>query len=170
MTRNTRSRDPKDKYLSFGLGDNTYAVPALKTREIVGTLETTPIPNVPAFILGVTNLRGRVVTVLDLRAKFGMSATEVDARTCTVIVEVEHGDREVMIGLLVDRVFAVNDVTSDAIEPAPDYGGAVDTTFMKGVHRANDKVTIILDIDRVLALEHLSQIQQMDMEETASGA
>lgn len=134
------------QYLTFTLGEEEYGVEILRVQEIKGYSSVTPIPNSPAWVKGVINLRGTVVPVFDMRQKFRMEAREYDRFTVIVVVNV--GTR--VVGLIVDSVSDVLDFDVDAIEPAPDLGAMVDTTTIQGIARNGDRLVTLLDIDRVV--------------------
>jgi purine-binding chemotaxis protein CheW len=136
-----------NQYLSFVLGKEEYGIDILKVQEIRGYSAITAIPNTPAYIRGVINLRGAVVPIVDLRAKFGLAATEYDK--FTVIIVVTIGTR--VAGLVVDAVSDVLNVSRSDVEPTPEFGAAVDTSFITGMAKVADKLVLLLDIDRVVA-------------------
>ena len=111
----------------------------------------TAVPQTPSHVKGVVNLRGQVIPVVDLRAKFGMATTEVTEQTCIIVVEITQGGRKSNTGIVVDRVQEVLDIAGADIEEAPQFGSSVDSDFILGMGKIGDKVKILLDIDRVLA-------------------
>lgn len=142
------------KYLTFVLAEEEYGLEILKVREIIGLMDITAVPRTPEHVKGVINLRGKVIPVIDLRLKFGMQEIEHTAETCIIVVSVNEAE----IGVLVDKVSEVLDIESDKIEDAPSFGSEVDTEFIMGMGMADEKVTILLDIDRVLANEDAAAI------------
>jgi purine-binding chemotaxis protein CheW len=136
-----------NQFLSFVLGKEEYGIDILKVQEIRGYSAITAIPNTPAYIRGVINLRGAVVPIVDLRAKFGLAATDYDK--FTVIIVVTIGTR--VAGLIVDAVSDVLNIARSDVEPTPEFGGAVDTSFITGMAKVADKLVLLLDIDRVVA-------------------
>lgn len=138
------------KYLTFALGDEEYGLPVLKVREIIKMMDVTSVPQVPAHIRGVINLRGKVIPVIDLRLKFGLPAIAASDQTCIVVVQVELDARRVMLGIIVDRVSEVLNVVADEIERPPDFGERLDTQFMLGMAKVKGKVKILLDLDAIL--------------------
>jgi purine-binding chemotaxis protein CheW len=135
------------KYLTFVLAGEDYGVEILKVREIIGMMGITAVPGMPAHVMGVINLRGKVIPVVDLRLKFGMESAERTSETCIIVVDV----RGHQMGVLVDRVSEVLDIAGTDIEDAPSVGVEVDTSFILGMAKAKGQVKILLDIDRVLA-------------------
>jgi purine-binding chemotaxis protein CheW len=137
------------KYLTFALAGEEYGLPVLKVREIMKIMDITAVPQAPHHVKGVINLRGKVIPVVDLRLKFGFPSQEYDERTCIIVVEVALQTSNVMMGVVVDAVSEVLTITSDEIEPTPDFGEHVNTEFMKGVAKIKGKVKFLLDLDRI---------------------
>jgi len=146
-------RDKAGKYLTFALSNEEYGLEILKVREINGYMQITAVPQTPAHIKGVINLRGQVIPVIDLRMKFGMSEAQVTEETCIIVVEINQGDRKYQTGIVVDRVKEVLDIAGENIEDAPQFGSSVDTNFILGMGKVNGAVKILLDIDHVLGKE-----------------
>jgi len=138
------------KYLTFLTGGEGYGLPVLKVREIMKVMEITAIPQVPAYVRGVINLRGKVIPVIDLRLKFGMPPCDATDQTCIIVVEASASDRKAMMGLLVDGVSEVLNIQAAEIEQPPAFGDGVRTDYMQGVAKVKGTVKILLDIDRVL--------------------
>lgn len=140
------------KYLTFTLGKEEYGVGILKVREIIGLMEITAVPHTPPYIKGVINLRGRVIPVLELRVKFGMEHDEFTERTCIIVVEVQGQSTTVQVGMIVDSVSEVLNITEDEIEPPPTFGSSdVDTANILGMGKIKGQVKILLDVDRVIS-------------------
>jgi purine-binding chemotaxis protein CheW len=140
------------KYLTFALGREEYGLKILQVREIIGFMEVTLVPRMPAYVRGVINLRGQVIPVIDLRAKFGMNAVERTQATCIIVVEISAGDgRKISTGIVVDRVSEVISVTDDCVEDAPEFGVSVHADFIFGMAKIGGAVKILLDIDHVLS-------------------
>ncbi|MFI5381390.1 MAG: chemotaxis protein CheW [Tepidisphaerales bacterium] len=149
-------RRKEGKYLTFALGREEYGLEILKVREIFGYMDITAIPRTPSCIKGVINLRGQVIAVVDLRAKFGMEPAERTEQTCIIVVEIRRAGRKVCTGIVVDRVSEVLDVPGDKIEDAPSFGSSVDSDFILGMGKIGDSVKILLDIDKVLDADDLA--------------
>ena len=146
------------QYLTFVLGSEMFAIGILGIKEIIEYTGLTPVPLMPACILGVMNLRGAVVPVMDLASRFGKPATVVTKRTCIVIVEVAaEGERHDM-GLLVDAVNAVLEIPASEIEPAPAFGARIRSDFIEGMGKVNGKFVILLNVNRVLSVEELGAL------------
>jgi purine-binding chemotaxis protein CheW len=140
------------RVLTLTLGRELYALNVLSVREIIRPLDISPVPRAPAEYLGVVNLRGKIVPVIDLRIKFGLEFTGRTERTCIVVVQMDgRSGNTGLTGLLVDEVQEVVALNSDEIEEAPTFGAAVDVSFIRGLARTKQGVTILLDIERMLA-------------------
>ena len=139
------------KYLTVALDNESYGVAVLKVREIIRMQKITPVPQMPEFVKGVINLRGRVIPIIDLRVKFGLKA-EFAERTCIVVVQVKlPAGQLVQMGLIVDSVEEVVNLAANEIEPTPDFGTRIDTTYILGMAKMGGGVKILLDIDKVLS-------------------
>jgi purine-binding chemotaxis protein CheW len=141
------------KYLTFALGDEEYGVPVLKVREIIKMMDITVVPQVPAHIKGVINLRGKVIPVVDLRLKFSLAQQDYTERTCIIVVEVVLSTANVMMGVVVDSVSEVLNIASDELQQTPDFGERVTTDYIKGMAKVKGTVKILLDLDRVLVTD-----------------
>ncbi|MBI4800865.1 MAG: purine-binding chemotaxis protein CheW [Desulfarculus sp.] len=146
------------KYLTFDLAEEEYGLEILRVREIIGMMEITPVPRTPDYVLGVINLRGKVIPVIDLRLKFGLPYKDPDDRTCVIVVEVMSEGSTVQMGIVVDRVNEVVDVKGSEVEPTPNFGVSLDTTFILGMAKVGTKVKILLDIDRVLTSSEVAAL------------
>ena len=146
----TAMLEKEGKYLTFALSNEEYGLEILKVREIIDYIEVTAVPQTPHYIKGVINLRGQVIPVVDLRAKFGMATTEVTDETCIIVVEIAQSGRKFNTGIVVDRVQEVLDIDGEQIEEAPQFGASVDTDFILGMGKIGESVKILLDINRVL--------------------
>lgn len=149
------------QYLTFFMGSELFAVGILVIKEIIQYEQLTIVPLMPNYIRGVINLRGSVVPVIDLHARFGRGAASVGKRTCIVIIEVSHEGESLDIGIMVDAVSAVIDIASDQIEPAPTFGASVRTDFIEGMGKLNDQFVIILDVAHTFSLGELAGIEAM---------
>jgi len=143
--------EKEGKYLTFALASEEYGLEILKVREIIGYMDITAVPQTPHHVKGVINLRGQVIPVVDLRAKFGMETAEVTEETCIIVVEITQADRNISTGIVVDHVSEVLDISGEDIEESPQFGSTVNTDFILGMGKIGDSVKILLDIDKVLA-------------------
>ncbi len=141
------------QFLTFRLDEEEYGVEILRVQEIKGYTRVTPIPNAPQEVKGVMNLRGTVVPILDLRTRFGMVSVEYSRFTVIVVVTV--GTK--IVGLVVDAVSDVLNLTDDSVAPPPDLGTTADTSFLTGMARAGDRLVTLLNIDRLVGRDELPQ-------------
>lgn len=154
----TTKDEAPSQYLTFSLGGEMFAVGILNVKEIIEYGHLTEIPMMPAFIRGVINLRGSVVPVIDLSARFGGKVTEISRRTCIVIVEVADEDMRHDIGIMVDAVSEVLDIPGSEIEPPPAFGAKIRADFIFGMGKVNGKFVIILSINKVLSVDEIAQL------------
>ena len=142
-----------EQHLTFIVENEEYAVDILRVQGIQGWDRVTPIPNTPDHILGVINLRGSVMPVVDLRSRFGLPRLEFGPTTVVIIVRVQDEDKERVVGMVVDAVSEVYNVPQNTIQPTPEFGPSVDTRFISGITTVEDKMVILLDIDKLLSIE-----------------
>ncbi len=138
------------QYLTFFVGAEEYAIGILRIKEILEFAGATRVPGTPASVLGVINLRGHVVPVIDLSAKFGAQATSITRRACVVIVETELDGERTVMGLLTDSVSEVIDLPDGSIEPPPAFGTRSRVDFLRGLGKSGERFVLILDVDRLL--------------------
>jgi purine-binding chemotaxis protein CheW len=143
------------KYLTFTLGKEEFAIQVLRVREIMGVQEITAVPQTPAYVKGVINLRGKVIPVVDLRMKFGMPELAYTQRTFIIVVQLEHAGMKVMTGVIVDGVSDVANMQGADIEDTPDFGRGVATPYLLGMAKIKGKVKILLDIDKVMTAQEV---------------
>jgi purine-binding chemotaxis protein CheW len=148
------------QYLTFKLADETFTVDVAKVREILDYTPATKVPGTPEFMRGVINVRGNVVPVVDMRLKFGLSATEKTVDTCIVVMEIRVEEDATVLGAMVDSVQEVFELEASQIEPPPRIGTRWRTEFIKGIGKRNDELIIILDIDKVFSTAELGIIQE----------
>lgn len=146
------------QYLTFTLAGEHFAVGTLSVKEIIEYGQLTTVPMVPPSIRGVINLRGAVVPVIDLGARFGKQQTQVGRRTCIVILEVEQDDTQQVLGVVVDAVNEVLEIAPADIEPPPAFGAHIRTDFIQGMGKVAGKFVILLDIGRVLSVDELAAL------------
>lgn len=140
------------KHLAFLLANEEYAIPVLKVREIMGVQHITAVPQTPAAVKGVINLRGKVIPVIDLRLKFGFPSQANTERTCIIVVDVAFSgvNGNVMMGIVVDSVSEVLNVIGTDIDEAPDFGDDVTTEYILGLAKVKGTVKILLNLNEVL--------------------
>ncbi|HID98245.1 MAG TPA: purine-binding chemotaxis protein CheW [Thermodesulfobacteriaceae bacterium] len=158
------------KYLSLTLAEEVYGLAILKVREIISLLDITAVPQTPLFVKGVINLRGKVIPIVDLRLRFGMPEKQYDDLTCIVVVETDLTDVQAQVGLIVDTVSDVLNITAEQIETAPACGTGLDTDYILGIGKVKEQIIILLDIDRVLKDEDWFRQQQQAEEDHESMA
>jgi len=142
------------KYLTFSLAGEEYGLEILKVREIIGIMDITSVPRTPEYVKGVINLRGKVIPVVDLRLKFEMEEAQQTEETCIIVVAVAG----IEMGIVVDNVSEVLDIDAQDIEDAPSFGTNVHTEFILGMGKSDQRVTILLDISKVLTGSELSEV------------
>ncbi|MRR16880.1 MAG: purine-binding chemotaxis protein CheW [Deltaproteobacteria bacterium] len=148
VTEKQRSRE--GKYLTFVLADEEYGIGILKVKEIIGLMPITPVPQTPAHVKGVINLRGKVIPVVDLRLKFGMSGAESTERTCIIVVEIVFCGKNISMGIVVDSVSEVLNIRAAEIEDTPSFGTKLNIDYILGMAKSGQGVKILLDIDKVV--------------------
>lgn len=121
----------------------------------------TSVPKTPGFVKGVINLRGKVIPIIDLRVKFDMESKDYTDRTCIIVVEIEAGEETVLIGIVVDSVSEVLNITADQIEDAPEFGTQLNTDYILGLAKTDDGVKILLNIDKVLSQVEISGLEKV---------
>jgi purine-binding chemotaxis protein CheW len=149
------------KYLVFQLGREEFGIRVVKVREIMGVQDITAVPQTPAHLKGVINLRGKVVPVVDLRLKFGMPETEYTQRTCIIVVHVQRETNSMLMGVVVDGVAEVLNLAAGDIEDTPDFGQGVATPYLLGMAKIKGKVKILLEIDQVLTRQELQGLDAL---------
>jgi purine-binding chemotaxis protein CheW len=155
---NTAELTSTAQYLTYRLADEVFAFDISKVREVLDFTTITKVPKMPDFLRGVINLRGTVVPVVDLRVKFGMPKTDKTVDTCVIISEVNVDGEKTVLGALADSVQEVMDLGPDSIEPAPKIGTGLNTEFIKGMGKHNERFIIILDIDKIFSAEDLAAV------------
>jgi purine-binding chemotaxis protein CheW len=149
------------KYLTFSLSEEEYGLEILVVQEIIGMMKISRIPRTPGFIRGVINLRGKVIPVMDLRSKFGMTIQDDTEKTCIIVVQIGHDLDILTIGILVDEVLEVLDIDDDQIEPPPSFGSKVNTDFLLGMGKIKEKVISLLYIDKVISEDGIEAIKSI---------
>ena len=149
------------KFLTFALAGEDYGIEILKVQEIIGIMNITPIPRTPDYVKGVMNLRGKIIPIVDLRSKFEMEAIEQTEETCIIVVQDARQDREITMGVVVDRVSEVVDISTAQIENAPSFGSSVNTDYILGMGKIADKVVILLDVDKVLSSGEIKVVEKI---------
>jgi purine-binding chemotaxis protein CheW len=157
-------------YLSFKLGEEVFAFDISKVREVLDFTTVTKVPRTPEFMRGVINLRGSVVPVVDLRLKFGMAETGKTVNTCLIIVEATVDGETAVLGALADSVQEVMDLGPGHVEPAPKIGARLNTEFITGLGRHNERLVIILDIDKVFSSDERVRAKHIEADAAQDAA
>lgn len=139
------------KHLTFALGAEEYGLPVLRVREIIKLMDITAVPQVPDYVKGVINLRGKVIPVVDLRRKFQFEPKDYNDRTSIIVVHVTLGGAPVLMGVVVDSVSEVLNIAAEEIDDTPSFGSSITTEYLSGVAKVKGKVKLLLDLDRVFA-------------------
>jgi purine-binding chemotaxis protein CheW len=150
-----RQADTSERYLAFQLGKEQYAIPLLQVKEVIEMSEPTPIPQTPSYFKGVINLRGQVISVLDLRAKLKLTKIENGPKTAIIILDL---DPQLCLGVIVDRINSVLAFPNEDLSPAPDTHSSVKEQYLTSVARKDNKMTLILDIRAALDIHDIAAI------------
>ena len=161
------SQQEEGQYLTFLIGGEMFAISILSIKEIIEYGSLTIVPMMPDFIRGVINLRGAVVPVVDLSARFGRTASEVTRRSCIVIIEVEADEEKQDVGVVVDSVSEVLEIPAAEIEPAPSFGARIRADFISGMGKVDGKFVIILNAERVLSVDEMAMLSGAGRAEVA---
>lgn len=152
------SESKAGKYLTFSLASEEFGIPILKVKEIIGMMPITSVPQVPTFVKGVINLRGKVIPVIDLRLKFGLDETDYTERTCIIVVEIASESGTLPTGVIVDSVSEVIAIKDEDIEDTPEFGTELETAFIMGMAKKGNEIKILLDIDAVVSTTEIDSI------------
>jgi purine-binding chemotaxis protein CheW len=155
------------QFLTFKLDQEVFAVDISMVREVLDFTTVTKVPQTPEFMLGVINLRGSVVPVIDMRLKFGMSRTEATVNTCIIIVDIELDGETTILGALADSVQEVMELDPSQVEPPPRIGTRLKIKFIKGMGKRDGNFIIILDIDKVFSADELALAREMEADAAA---
>lgn len=147
---NEESHEELNQYLTFIVNNEEYGVPILTVRGIQGWEKSTPIPNSPDYVIGIINLRGEVVPIIDIRKRFGLEVIPSGAQTVVIVVRVQQADKQRTIGLLVDAVADVHDIKREDMRKTPDFDGELDEAFISGLGLIGEKMVIILAVDHLV--------------------
>jgi purine-binding chemotaxis protein CheW len=163
LERTTKGAAPRlaGKYLSFTLAEEDYGIGIVKIKEIIGMMTITSVPQTPSYVKGVINLRGKVIPILSMRRRFGMEDNGYTDRTCIIVVETKGEFGHSIVGIVVDTVSEVVNIKEETIEETPNFGAKLNTEYILGMAKAEGKLKILLDIDRVLHQEVTGILQGM---------
>ena len=149
------------KYLVFRLGGEDYGFPAHKVQVIIQWMEVTRVPRMPDFVRGVVNLRGKIVPVIDLHARFGLPPASVTPRTCIVVLQVQRETGLLVAGVVVDEVTDVPEMPAENIQPPPEFGARVNTAFIAGVGRAGGQMILLLNAEKILDHREWTSVEKV---------
>ncbi len=149
-----------NQYLTFMLAGEEYGVDILRVQEIKGWDTVTKIPNTPEYVKGVINIRGTIVPIIDLRQRFGLETKAYGPTTVVIVLRVVGNTGDRTMGIVVDAVSDVYNIGEGEEKPAPDFGSEIDTEYVKGLATVDDKMVILLDIDRLINNGILAQIEE----------
>jgi purine-binding chemotaxis protein CheW len=148
----------RSTYLTFGLGEEIFAIDVASVREVLDLKDITRIPQTPEYMKGVINLRGSVVPVIDMRLKYGLPASEATVDSCIIVTEMEQGDETLVVGALADSVREVLQISADQVEPPPKIGMKFNTDFVRGIGKVDEEFIIILDVEKAFTSDEISYI------------
>lgn len=149
-----------NKFLTFTIGEESYGIPVLNVKEIIGMLDITHVPKMPEFIKGIINLRGKIIPVMDLRLRFGITSREYDARTCIIVIEMEISNQTRLTGLVVDTVSEVLAIDKEAIESPPTCFGGSDKDYLIGIGKIKEKVIMLLEPIKMLSSDEKESLEK----------
>lgn len=149
MSEEDKQNDPTMQWVTFRLGDEKYGINVMQVQEVLRISEIAPVPGAPTYVLGIINLRGNVVTVIDTRNRFGLVSKETDDASRIVIIETE----EYTIGILVDSVAEVVDLRASDIETSPNVGNDESTKYIQGVTSRDNELLILVDLNKFLSVD-----------------
>ena len=164
-TNNLQAGKDADQFLTFIMNNEEYGVNILCVQEIRGWESATPLPNAPAHIKGVINLRGTIVPIIDLRQCFGLQGIEYTPVTVVIVLKVESSKGSRIVGIVVDAVSEVYTIGDSDIKLAPDLGDSIDTDYVRGLVSVDEKMIILLEIDRLLNFGQVPDLNQIDVPE-----
>lgn len=153
------------QYLTFILDGEVFATEITRVREVLEYTDITPVPRSSEYMKGIINLRGSVVPVIDMRLQFGLPETDITIDTCIIIIEVNVGGENIVIGALTDSVREVIDLYREQQEPAPTFGSRINNDFIKAIGKASDdKFIIMLDIDKVFSHDRMKELETVTVD------
>ncbi len=151
------------KYLTFRLAEEEYGLEILKVQEIIQMQSVTRVPRTPEYVRGVINLRGKVIPVIELRKKFKLPQFKDTEKTCIIVVQITASkDNLIVMGIIIDEVREVLDIKAENIEETPSFGASINTDFILGMGKINGNVKILLDIDKVVSVQEMTELQKMN--------
>ena len=168
-TSSMGQEDTGSQFLTFQLDNEAYGVDILRVQEIKGWVPVTRIPNTPEYLKGVLNLRGTIVPIIDMRMRFNLETMEYNAETVIIVLSVQTGSGERVVGIVVDSVSDVLSVKTEEIKPSPDFGGSVNTEFIDGLATIEEQMVMLLDIDKMLSTDEIAALETINEQEAVAG-
>ena len=165
---NLGQEETGSQFLTFQLDNEAYGVDILRVQEIKGWTPVTCIPNTPEYLKGVLNLRGTIVPIIDMRMRFNLKTMEYNAETVIIVLSVKTDTAERVVGIVVDSVSDVLSVKTDEIKPSPDFGTSVNTEFIDGLATVDEQMVMLLDIDKMLSTDEISELEDISSREQAT--
>ncbi len=156
------------QFLTFQLDNEAYGVDILRVQEIKGWTPVTCIPNTPEYLKGVLNLRGTIVPIIDMRLRFNLETMEYNAETVIIVLSVQSGSGERVVGIVVDSVSDVLSVKTEEMKPSPDFGTNVHTEFIDGLAAVDEQMVMLLDIDKMLSTDEISALESIKEQEAVA--
>lgn len=157
-----------NQYLTFSLSDELYALEVSKVKEVLEYEPITRVPKTPDFMRGVINVRGGIVPIVDLRLKFDLPAQEQTVDTCIIVLEIAIENETITVGTIADNVHEVVEIQPEEIEATPRIGTRLDTDFIEGIGKSNDRFLVILNIDKILTSEEITSMADQAAQDTGS--
>ena len=158
------------KYLTFKLDQEEFAIEILKVNQIIRLQEIFSVPRTPPFVRGMINLRGTIIPIIDLRIKLAMAGRIDTERSCIVVIQLDQMREMVNVGVVIDEVREVIEISAADIEETPEFGAGIDTAFITGIAKTGRSVKILLDIGKVLAASEIATITGLSGSETIGGS
>ncbi len=168
MSDKQETQEELNQYLTFILDGEEYGVPILTVMGIQGWEKTTPIPNSPSYVMGIINLRGEVVPIVDLRKRFDLEMIPYGAHTVVIVVKIEQADKQRTVGLVVDAVADVHDIDSKDMRQTPEFGETISNEFVKGLGLIDEKMVIILNIDQLVDWQKVPDGNPVEISESSA--
>lgn len=149
----------KDKYLAFELGEESYGISIEHVTEIIGIMPITEVPELPDYIRGIINLRGRIIPVMDMRLRFKKEFVSYNERTCIIVVEMGNN----AVGLIVDSVSEVTNISEENIVVQPQLSSGISNQYIQGIGKIGDKVKLLLDCEKLLSTQDLALVEELEV-------
>lgn len=156
-SQNIEEDTQRGRYLTFSLEKEIYGIEIKYVTEIIGIQGITKVPEVPAYVKGIINLRGKIIPVIDIRLKFGKESIEYDDRTCIIVIDIN----DILVGLIVDKVDEVLSISEEEIAPPPAYKTGFENRYIKGIGKAGEEVQLLLDCEKLLRNDEIDIVESL---------